>query len=350
MKAWEPDYRNVVMAARNVEAPRVPLYEHLIAETTMEKILGREFLAYHAGDLADKRRFFNGYCAFFREMGYDTVSFERGIAPVMPGHGALGEHKPGVIKTREDFDRYPWEEIPDAFFEQHGLYFEALRLELPPGMKAVGGPGNGILECVEDIVGYMDLCYIRADDEELYDDIFRKVGEVSLAIWKRFLKEYGDMYCVLRFGDDMGYKSQTLIPPDDIRRNIIPAYRRIIQEVHACGKPFLLHSCGNIFDVMEDLIGTAGIDAKHSNEDQIAPFSVWVDRYGDRIGNFGGMDTDAVCRLDKAAMREYITDVFSNSRGHGGFAFGSGNSIPDYVPVDHYLAMVQIARELRGDA
>ena len=54
MKAWEPDYRNVVMAARNVEAPRVPLYEHLIAETTMEKILGREFLAYHAGDLADK--------------------------------------------------------------------------------------------------------------------------------------------------------------------------------------------------------------------------------------------------------------------------------------------------------
>ena len=101
---------------------------------------------------------------------------------------------------------------------------------------------------------------------------------------------------------------------------------------------------------MEDLIGTAGIDAKHSNEDQIAPFSVWVDRYGDRIGNFGGMDTDAVCRLDKAAMREYITDVFSYSRGHGGFAFGSGNSIPDYVPVDHYLAMVQVARELRGDA
>ena len=36
---------------------------------------------------------------------------------------------------------------------------------------------------------------------------------------------------------------------------------------------------------MEDLITDVGIDAKHSNEDQIAPFPEWVRRYGDRIGN-----------------------------------------------------------------
>ena len=37
---------------------------------------------------------------------------------------------------------------------------------------------------------------------------------------------------------------------------------------------------------MEDLIGL-GIDAKHSNEDQIAPFDRWIDLYGDRIGKQG---------------------------------------------------------------
>jgi uroporphyrinogen decarboxylase len=37
---------------------------------------------------------------------------------------------------------------------------------------------------------------------------------------------------------------------------------------------------------MENLINISKIDAKHSNEDQIAPFSEWVNRYGDRIGNF----------------------------------------------------------------
>ena len=70
---------------------------------------------------------------------------------------------------------------------------------------------------------------------------------------------------------------------------------------------------------------------------------------GDRIGNFGGIDTDAVCRLSKPEMRDYITDVVQKSVGHGGFAFGSGNSIPDYVPPEGFLAMNEIIRSLRGE-
>ncbi|MRR18493.1 MAG: hypothetical protein EG826_18780, partial [Deltaproteobacteria bacterium] len=208
---------------------------------------------------------------------------------------------------------------------------------------------NGIFECVQDIVGFMDLCYIAEDDPGLYRDLFRKVGETNLLIWQRFLAEFSDIYCVMRFGDDLGYKSNTLLKAGDVREFVIPEYRRIIGEVHRCGKPFLLHSCGYIFDLMDDLIDTAGIDSKHSNEDQIAPFPYWVEKYGDRIGNFGGIDTDAVCRLDYNEMRGYITDVVSRCRGHGGFAFGSGNSIPDYVPVEGYLNMVRIIRDIRGD-
>jgi len=100
---------------------------------------------------------------------------------------------------------------------------------------------------------------------------------------------------------------------------------------------------------MDDLINIAKIDAKHSNEDQIARFPVWVEKYGKKIGNFGGIDTDRVCRLGKVEMKEYILDVISQSTGHGGFAFGSGNSIPDYVPVEGYLNMIQIVREYRGE-
>ena len=100
---------------------------------------------------------------------------------------------------------------------------------------------------------------------------------------------------------------------------------------------------------MDDLIDGVGIDAKHSNEDQIALFPEWVRRYGDRIGNFGGIDTDAVCRLSRQDMREYIFDVIRQCEGQGGFAFGSGNSIPDYVPVEGYLTMIEAVREHRGD-
>jgi uroporphyrinogen decarboxylase len=194
----------------------------------------------------------------------------------------------------------------------------------------------------------MDLCFIREDDPELYADLFRATGGVLSSIWGTFLKEFGDVFCVCRFGDDLGFKTSTLIAPEDIRSHMIPVYKEIIGRVHAFGKPFLLHSCGAIFSIMDDLI-EAGIDAKHSNEDQIAPFPEWVKRYGGRIGNFGGIDTDAVCRLPYAELKEYITDVLEKCSGCGGFAFGSGNSIPDYVPVEKYLNMVEIVRSSRGE-
>jgi uroporphyrinogen decarboxylase len=220
---------------------------------------------------------------------------------------------------------------------------------MPSDMKAIGGPGNGVFECVQDIVGYMDLCYISADDPGLYSDLFNAVGNMIFEIWQRFITQFSDVYCVCRFGDDLGFKSSTLLSAGDIHKFIIPQYKRVIKLVHSYNKPFLLHSCGKIFDVMDDLINVAIIDAKHSNEDQIAPFPVWVEKYGDRIGNFGGIDTDMVCRLDKVEMKEYIRDVINQSKGHGGFAFGSGNSIPDYVPVEGYLNMIQIVREYRGE-
>ena len=100
---------------------------------------------------------------------------------------------------------------------------------------------------------------------------------------------------------------------------------------------------------MDDLIDKVGINAKHSNEDQIARFPEWVERYGDRIGNFGGIDVDVVCNASKQEMKEYIHDVIRKCKGHGGFAFGTGNSIPDYVPAENYLNMIEIVREYRGE-
>lgn len=349
MKEFSPDYRYIEKAAKNIETDRLPLYEHNISVGIMEQVLNHRFGDLILGDDRDVHEFFHQYNRFFQEMGYDIVSYECCIGEVMPGSGCLGRHAQPAIRDRADFEKYPWDMIEQRYFDTYARYFKALANNMPAGMKAIGGVGNGIFECVQDIVGFTDLCYISMDDRELYQDLFQKAFEVSYRIWERFLKEFGDTYCVVRFGDDLGYKSNTLLPAEDIKQEIIPRYQKIISLIHSYHKPFLLHSCGCIFYLMEDLITVAGIDAKHSNEDVIAPFPEWVERYGDRIGNFGGIDTDMVCRLSKPEMKEYILDVIQKCSHHGGFAFGSGNSIPDYVPVEGYLNMVEIVREYRGD-
>lgn len=349
MKEFNPDYRNVLEAARNIKPKRMPLYEHIISIEIMEKILNKSFGTLLDGNKSDKREFFRNYNGFFKSMGYDTVSFEMCIGQVMPGSGALGGHVPGVIRDMKDFLQYPWDEIPDLYIRKNFDTFRIMGEMLPEGMKAIGGPGNGVFELVQDVVGYENLCIISFEDPELYSCLFSKVADMMYKIWEVFLKEFGDIYSVCRFGDDLGFKTSTLIKPDDIKKNIIPQYKRLVELIHSYKKPFLLHSCGNIFNVMDDIIETAKIDSKHSNEDQIAPFSTWVNRYGDRIGNFGGVDMDNLCSKSEQQIKEIVKEVVEHSIDHGGFALGSGNSIPNYVPVEGYLAMIEAARELRRE-
>jgi len=167
-------------------------------------------------------------------------------------------------------------------------------------------------------------------------------------IWDTFLNNYGDVFAVCRFGDDLGFKSSLLIKPETAYDYILPEYKKIIRLIHSYNKPFLLHSCGAIWELMEPLINECVIDAKHSNEDAIAPFISWVDAYGDRIGNFGGIDMNILCMGSERDIKEYTCEVLSRLDGKSGIAIGSGNQIASYVPPEGFLAMVESVREYRG--
>ena len=343
---FEPDYRVVVDAAYNRKTPYIPLYEHNVCFGFFDTITATDSSTLLEGSFTDKQEFFRRYTRFLKEHGYDVVPFEGCVVElVQNGEALMGRGKP-LFSSKQDVLDYPWQELPKRYFERFSPYFNALASQLPPGMKAVGGVGNGIFETVQDFVPFTELSYLMVDDQEAFDLLCDKVGQLFVSIWSLFLPKHGDMYAVCRFGDDLGFKTSTLIQPDIIKRNIIVQYAKIIKKIHEAGKPFLLHSCGSIFSVMEDIIG-AGIDAKHSNEDSIAPFSRWVDTYGDRIGNFGGVDMNVLCTEDETAIKAYVSDVLDFCEGKAGIAIGSGNQIADYVPPEGFEAMVSTVLERR---
>ena len=163
------------------------------------------------------------------------------------------------------------------------------------------------------------------------------------------IRRYDDLFVFYRMGDDLGFKTSTLLEPDTIRQHILPQYKRIVSLVHQSGKKFLLHSCGNIFEIMEDILDT-GIDAKHSNEDEIAPFEEWINRYSDRIGLFGGIDVNILCQNPYDDVYRMVLEKGKKFRNMtAGYGLGSGNSIPEYVPVDGFMAMVDAAKKIREE-
>ncbi len=82
--------------------------------------------------------------------------------------------------------------------------------------------------------------------------------------------------------------------------------------------------------------------------DQIASFDKWIELYNEKIGLFGGFDLNVLClkNYDEVyrEVKEKGTEYREKAKGYG---IGSGNSIPEYVPTEGYLAMVDAVKEIR---
>jgi uroporphyrinogen decarboxylase len=346
---FKPNYQHIIDAARNKLPSRLPLYEHGISTNVIEKIINRKFAHLLGGSYADKKEYFRIFTQFCSDHGYDVIPFEGCVVNIVQKGAGICGLAESIIQNQKDLESYPWEEMPERYFALYDETFQALAEILPSGMKAIGGVGNGVFETVQDFVPLTELSFLQVDYPEVYEALWGKVGEVMFRIWQIFLERYKESFAVCRFGDDLGFSSSTLINPNDIRKFIIPQYKRVVDLVHQHNKPFLLHSCGAIFPVMDDIIELTGIDAKHSNEDNIAPFSRWVADYGDKIGNFGGIEMNVLCLNTPAEIDEYVLNVLQETVGKPGIAIGSGNQIADYIPPEGFLAMVETVRKFRGE-
>lgn len=343
---FQPDYRNILEVLHNRRPKRLPLYEHHIDAPFIAKSLGEE-LAIHGNKASDYENYYEKIIHFWKDKTYDAFDFEAAICEVFPGHGAIYGGMNGPIQSRDDFNKYSFHQIPAIFWDKYTPHLEALRKVIPPGMKAFGGCGYGIFESSQDLVGYESLCTMQYLDPELFADVFKKIGDLYEILWTEMIRRYDDIFVFYRMGDDLGFKTSTLLEPDTIRTHILPQYKRVIDIVHNSGKKFLLHSCGCIFELMPDIINL-GIDAKHSNEDEIAPFERWIELYADQIGLFGGIDVNIICQQSYDEVYKIVLEKGIKYREMAnGYGLGSGNSIAEYVPIEGFQAMIDAVAEIR---
>ncbi|MDI6826878.1 MAG: uroporphyrinogen decarboxylase family protein, partial [Armatimonadota bacterium] len=187
-------------------------------------------------------------------------------------------------------------------------------------------------------MGTIGLSYALADDPGLVEMVFQKIGRLHISAVRQLATM--DAIGALRQGDDLGFKTSTFLSPADLRRLVFPIYKQMVEEAHKVGKPFILHSCGNLAEVYEDLIEYCRIDAKHSFEDAIMPVQEFKRRYGSRVTPLGGMDVDVICRSSEEDLRAYARRMIEECFYDGYWALGTGNSLTDYMPVENYLAIL----------
>lgn len=349
-----PDFTRLERVLRREGEPdRVPLYE-LFTQLT-DPVLQRLGLWEDTRDpaLAEpvrEERQRRNQLTYALSLGYDYVGVggrgfgfpmaERPVGTTPSGDRAYLKGDTHTIATRKDFEAYPW---PDMKRVDYAPLDDAAR-NMPKGMKGIAG-FCGILEIPMWLLGYEGISLLLCDDPELVRDVFDAAAS-------RIVEYLGACAAhpavgAVQMGDDMGYKTQTLLSPDVLRRYVFPWHRRLVEAVHARGKPIILHSCGNLSEVMEDIID-CGWDARHSFEDQIEPVWEAKERWGDRIALLGGFDIDKIARMTEPQVREHTRFLIGRCAPGGGWALGTGNSVATYVPVDNFLAMIEEGLQAGG--
>ena len=339
----KPDYEQFLKVLRREGTPsHLPFYEHLASSGFISKRTESNYDRMEAGSDI----FLRTYMDFWLGMGYDCIPMERPLklpksdVEIKGGAESHGSEAFAVIKSRGDFENYRW---PDESDPIDFADFDKMARMMPDEVKIVAGVSMGPYEWASRIMGTVGMSYLLEDDPELVDMVFDKLGKLIISANRTLAGMDGIM--AQRQGDDLGFNTSTFLSPRLLRKNVFPVYKSIADVAHGAGRPFILHSCGNLGLVYEDIIG-CGIDAKHSFEDNIMPVGEFKKIYGGRITPLGGLDVDMICRGTKDEIRRYTIKHIEQCNYDGYWALGTGNSLTDYMPVENYITVLETGIEM----
>ncbi|HPE70159.1 MAG TPA: uroporphyrinogen decarboxylase family protein [Thermotogota bacterium] len=323
------------------------IFDREIIEAVVRECLGKVPVP---SEDADFSTYWDQRIAFWYRLGYDYIRVDGGVlvpfsqtktghdsSEVFQGSREWVDEGFGPIQSWKDFEQYPWEVMEF----QHLRHFEYVSRHLPEGMKMMVCPCSGVFEIsAESMLGFEGMSYLLYENPELVQAVFDKVGSILL----QFYQNVSGMDNVAGFfqGDDLGYKTSTFLSPMHLRKLVFPWHRKFRDLAHSRDQMYWLHCCGNVQKVFPEMLETIGMDAFHSFQDAILPVDQFQQRYGDQLATLGGLDVDILVRGDERQVRQATRNILQRCMPNR-YAFGSGNSIANYIPLANFLAMLDEA-------
>lgn len=339
----EPNFENMLKVLRREVPDRPVLYEFAMNGDIYERLTGRA-LPKNADIYETQKWMIDAFAAG----GYDYAPIPASGFHFLPddfeGHtkgASRSLNEKFVFTDSESYEGFKWNEPKD--YEDDRV--ERAAKMLPDGMKLkVKGPG-GVMENLIDLIGFDNLCYMLYDEPELVEEVSEQIGKRLYQYYEPIVQN--DAVGFLCMNDDWGFNTQTFLAPKDLRKYVFPWNKKIVDLAHKYNKPIMLHSCGYFTEVIDDICDDMKFDARHSYEDNIMPVEEAYEKYHDRIAILGGIDVNFICRETPENIYRRSREMLERTADRGGYALGSGNSIPAYIPVDGYMAMVKAAWDFK---
>ena len=201
----------------------------------------------------------------------------------------------------------------------------------------IGSIGYTLFERAWSLCGMEDLlCYMLTDPEAV-ESLLDKLAERNVQKAKIAL-EYG-MDCIL-FGDDWGQQRGMIMGAPLWRRFIKPCLAKMYGEVKAAGKFVAQHSCGDLREILDELI-EIGLDIYQTFQPEIYDKAEYKQKLNRRLTIWGGISTQAELPFMPPEEIYELTKANIALLGKGGgYIAAPTHAVPGDVPPENIAAMV----------
>ena len=338
--AFQPDYRRLLKTIAHEEPDRVPLADFSADTALKDRFMGRPIRT-----IADHVEFqaAAGFDFIYLRANYDypgtppvvsTGTPRSWLYSIAPDSETVGTYGPGPVQTRADMETVEWPD-PETVDVSHMV--EAAKV-LPPGLGIITGVG-GVFTRTWMMMGYEHFSEMLFDDLDFVAELAARVGRTQVAVMHRVITMPGVV--AAWYGDDLAYTESLLVSPKILRRYFFPWIEELAGIAHKAGLPFIMHSDGRLWQVLDDLIAL-GVDALHPIEPKAMDIYDLKRRYGQKLTIFGNVDLGYALiegmgtpEAIRAEVRQQIKELAPG----GGYGLASGAGLTRYVELENFLAM-----------
>jgi uroporphyrinogen decarboxylase len=263
--------------------------------------------------------------------------------------GATWELKPGEdIGTVID---YPLKEAtlrgyhfpdPNKIMELDGI---PAFIERNNDRFVVGAIGFSLYERAWIMRGIEPILMDFVENPSFVEDLFDRIVEFNLVITRRLCQFPIDAF---HYGDDWGQQHGLIMSPALWRKIFKKRLKTLYDVVHNAGLPVSIHSCGDITEIIPDLI-EIGVNMITPLQAEALDFNFLKKEYGKDLTFWGGVSTQRTLPYGtpdnvRAEMRERIR-VLGKA---GGYILAPSHELQGDIPLENMLAFIDEAQHQRS--
>jgi len=142
--------------------------------------------------------------------------------------------------------------------------------------------------------------------------------------------------------DDWGTQTSLMISPRMWRKFFAARYRRLCDEVHRWNMDVIFHSCGNVTQIVGDLID-AGVDVLDPLQPEAMDLQQIAREYGGKIAFCGGISDQEIVTFTPAQVKDHVhrtIDILGKAFDNA-YLVASSNTLPPEIPIENLQALLE---------